>query len=527
MIKDFKSLIGIEFLHFKSYKRYLLSNPLSAIKEFMSTAGSILFFSMYIAMILIFKDNSKIGKFFGYIGKDYIAIDYIVMSILLIIFLYNLLKSENTYSSLLFSSNDVQYLFPSPIGERSVFLFYLIKEALKFFFQYIMIGIFFIYAVKVMPYKIFLGALGFILVYLFIKGFNFLIFSLRTRIQCRKQIRIFTVIYLIMSLGYGLYSLIIKNEPFKVLGPWQLTKFIVYPIKSTGLTSIDFVIMVVLVALIMFFAITYAVDYYGEIGEAVSGMEEASAKLKDVDNIVMEESIKKDAKIVSYKDNFLTKINGAGAFLYKAYIFNKRNNAHKRVVIASILGFILSTSFVVLATMKNFESKIIWSISFGIGYLFMNFSYNSRDNLKYELSKMYFSLIPDKIYKKLIYIGIYDLILRSIPMIILIFPCYFLSAINRAQLLLYQVSIPLVGLFILSVNNIFAIFTPLDIKTSESILKGIGAIVMVLILGIPVAGINFLFGESNLSFLLIFLSFILLNIIMIFISDKLFSTIEK
>ncbi|CAM2915731.1 putative ABC exporter domain-containing protein [Hathewaya histolytica] len=524
VIRDLKTLVRIQFLQFRAYKRYALSNPLVCIKAFFKAIWTMLFSILYFGIIFFSKKSINLSKIFSYA-----VIDYIIMGILIIIFLSNLLKKDNEYSSFSFNTHDVHYLFSSPISERAIFIFTLIKSSIRLFISYVLIGLFLILKFKIGFYKVLLGGLGFILIYLFIKGFNFLIFSLRSRVKCRKELRISTSIFLLISLGCGLYSLIYSKLEFRAIGFWQLKNFIIYPFKSR-IGVLDFILMIALVIIIMYLSVYYAVDYYEEIAEKIEFIEEMKEDRKDTDinTYIIEERVKEDTKIESYKDNILTRINGAGAFLYKSYIFNTRNNTNKKYIIMGGIAFVVG---IILTIYNNyFNADLVnklkgFLITFCI--LNINLSQSFSDNLKYEMGKMYFTMVPDKIYRKINYIVIYNYILKSAVTIVLFIPIFFMKGINRIELLTGLICLLLINFISISVNNIFILATPLDINISESILAGISCAIMAMITILPLSIIYYLFKETNTAFGLSILVLIVINLFVVFISDKLFRRIER
>lgn len=533
MFKDFTTLSYIKIAQIKNKIKYFLTNPITALREL----ENLIFPIIFISLGMLRRNNKK-----SFINSSNLNIDLIgvlIITILFIITLHVLLTASSNYKPMDFTIQDVHYLFPSPIGEKSLWIFSIISGTLQFilnyFFYVILIWIVLFKSLNLSIPKLFFSLIGVSIIVLFFKCLNFLIYSIKIRFSAEKIVRricVFLNISIIIYLGITFWFTASKSflHTINILSAktpllcW-MKNIIIYPLNKEGFPLIDFILILFLTAIIFIFTIILAVDYYEVVSENIE-LKNLNIDERSLDQIIIEDSMPKDNDelITPVKENFFHKIKGEGAFLYKNSILSKRNGSLKRhFIICSVLTLISFIGGYYLRTYPNRDN--IYAVML-IMCLSMSLGINPVSSIKYELSKTYIYLLPGSVKKKLLYIIFHNYTFSIFILMSIILPIGLTSKEYFLTSLIYLIALIIVNLAKGLSKIIVHFFIPVDDKGNGGILEGIIQYIAFFLPIIPGLIIYIKFRLMNIAFLCInILAFVLL-IFILFISEKLFYYIE-
>ncbi|MBC2397819.1 putative ABC exporter domain-containing protein [Clostridium tetanomorphum] len=533
MFKDFKTLSYIKIVQVKNKIKYFLTNPITALRKLET-----LIFPIIFIVLSMLRRNSK-KSFINSSNININLISVIIITILFIIFFYILLKASSNYKPLDFSIQDVHYLFPSPIGERSIWIFSIITGAFQFilnyFFYVILIWVILFKSLNLNIWRLFFSLIGVSLIVLFFKCLNFLIYSIKIRFNAEKLIKriclflaVAILVYISMTFWFASsksFFAVINIITTKIpLLSW-MKNIIIYPLSKEVFPLLDLILIFSLTVMIFTFTIILAVDYYEVVSENVE-LKNMNIDERSLDQIIIEDSIptNKEESITPVKENIFHKINGEGAFLYKNSILSKRNGSLKRhVIICLVLALI---SFIGGHYLSIYPDKNnIYAVMF-IMCLSMSLGINPVSSIKYELSKTYIYLLPGSVKKKLLYIIFHNYAFAIFILMSIILPIGLTSKEYLLTSLIYLIALIIINLSKGLSKIIVHFFIPVDDKGNGGILEGIIQYIVFFLPVIPGLIIYIKFKLMNIALLSInILGFILL-IFILFISEKLFHYIE-
>lgn len=484
-IYDLKVLLFIEYAKFKNLFKSLLKNPLTAIKKVAEIAFPLLFVMLSLFMGVNKKSGNKSALL-----NDTSLIGAVIVSILFIIFIKILLASIFNYKPTYFSLQDVHYLFPSPISEKTIWAFNLIKDCLEFivsyFFAIVVISISFVKFLNISILKLATSLLGIFFIVLLFKSLNFLLYSLKVKFNVEKPIKITSILIILGMIGYLLGSFYLQLGSIKDIGALDkvlafikhmseealilttMKNIIIYPLTKSIFPIQAFIFIVGISIIILCLAIYFGQDFYENVSESIE-TNNIDIEDLDLDTFVIEESVTKKG-VVKVKENFLCNIKGAGSFLYKAYIFGKRSGKQKRNII--MIGIFTVLSFGLGYYFRNTSVKAIEGILVGIG-IFSSMSSNVTATMKYEFKKSYFYLLPGSIKSKILFILGYDYILSSAVVTALILPFGFITKISNLKIILYLILVIFLRIMISLIEIIIQFFIPIDYEGSAGIVETI------------------------------------------------------
>lgn len=553
-IYDFKALLFLQWANFKNIFKVLLKNPITAIKEI----GEFAFPLIIIALTVLsrhFGSKSKkdliVKSNFNNIVSNKLIISSIIMGILILITIIILTKTFVNYKPTYFTIQDVHYLFTSPIGEKTIWAFSIIKScfvfAINYFFWSIFVCVVILRGVNIDSIKLFTSLIGVVFIVLLFKSLNYLLYSLKIKFNVENFIKnlssvIIVLMFLYLGITYYLKSVYFSKSAiisgfFKLLiegkGPGfiihlnyntpilsSMKNIIMYPISNIKFPIVDFTFVCIISIIIFAMAVYFAQDFYEDISENVE-INNENIVIDNVDTMVIEESFSVKDKMV--KERAFFNIKGCGAFLYKSYLYGKRNGKVKRY--SKICGIMIIISCLLGYFLKGISQRTILTLVGIIGIILsMNLSIIST--IKYELNKKYIYLIPGNIKSKIFFITIYDNICNSIFLISLFLPFGIISNINNVQAIVFILFIILLSINISFSEVIANFFVPVDSKSKPEILE---SIVKFIVTGIPVVSM-FLILKINSSISIILSIGSLVNIgvgaLILVMSEKFFKYIE-
>lgn len=553
-IYDFKALLFLQWANFKNTFKALLNNPVTAIKEL----GEFAFLLIIIVLTFLsrhFKTKSKedlvVKSNFNNIISNKLIISSIIVGVLILITIIILTKTFVNYKPTYFTIQDVHYLFPSPIGEKTIWAFRIIKSCFEFSINYFVWSIFvcvvILRSLNLNCAKLFMSILGIIFIVLLFKSLNYLLYSLKIKFNGETFIKKLSSITIILMFLYLVITYYMKSVYFSrervISGFFQLLiegkgpgfiihlnnntpilssikNVIIYPITNTSFPMLDFLFIVIIAIIVFVMAIYFAQDFYEDISENIEINNENIAT-DNLDTMVIEESL--STKKQDVKEKSLFGIKGCGAFFYKSYLYGKRNGKIKRyskicvitIIASCLLGYFL----------KDTSQKLILTL-IGVMGIILSMNLGIISTIKYELNKKYIYLIPGSIKSKMFFITIYDNICNSVFLISVLLPLGFMTKINNLQVVFFILFIILLSVNINFSKIIANFFVPVDNKSNPEILEGI---VKFIVTGIPIGSMILVFKIINNIFIILILGIlinILVSALILYMSEKFFKYIE-
>ncbi|MCY6960645.1 putative ABC exporter domain-containing protein [Clostridium brassicae] len=536
-INDFKTLSFVEFAKFKNFFKYLMKNPVTAVKEI----GEIIFPILLILFNVLFISRNRRGTG-THFKLDNNIVGPLVIIILFVITIVILLLAFNNYKPTYFTIQDVHYIFPSPINEKSLWAFNIVKSCIRFaanyFISVIFISMVILKFTNISIIKLLISLLGICLIVLFFKSLNFLLYSLKIKFNSEKGVKrasLITIIAMLLYLGVSFYfnsgysketgfiNTILtfghyfdSNTPVLTL----MKNIIVYPINNGKFPLIELIFMLISASAIFGLAVFWGEDFYEDVSENIE-LNNISISTKNIETVLMEDGISTKERVI--KDNLLSNIKGAGAFIYKSYLFGKRNGKQKRyTIICSILAII---SLVGGYFARNMSPKFIWGILGLVGIMLATGS-SVTSTIKYELKKVYIYLLPGSTKSKIFFITFYDYIFTSLFFISLFLPFGLMTKVNKLEAILFLLVV-IFGTIMTSLSRIIVhFFIPLDYEGSAGILEAIIKWVAVVIPAL----LGFLMFKLFASICIVLISILLCVMVMIILilamSEKFFGYIE-
>ncbi|MGH2332483.1 putative ABC exporter domain-containing protein [Thermoanaerobacter mathranii] len=428
-MSEINALFIFELMKLKNSIKDIIRNPKRIFVYLFMFLGYLL---MLISVILRNMDNKAKLSQISDIKLSYLE------AILIIIILFEIILS--IYSSLkqpgiIVEEGDMTFLFSSPINERKIFLWYMIKSVFKTLFISIFFVIYFPFIANMMSTTKYLSNLIYVYIGIFANIFaliplNFFIYSISMKFNAKKLIQYIVSGILILIVGFGFYFIYKEGSFFgaisyltlniwnyvPVIGP---TKLLILPyftgecnhcLESTIIQLLTIIIFTLL-------ALYFATDYYEEVITYSERVREIRNKVKK-DGFVSstEESAKKMRKKKAVVINLQPK--GPWAYIWLKMVENKRslgsiyfNWYNLFLLLASIaFGYFLS---------KN-EPTVIFSLSFLYAYLGWLLSFASTVSI--ELNKMYVYTIPGEGIEKLLAVNFVPLLKAFIAAILIIVP---------------------------------------------------------------------------------------------------------
>lgn len=533
MFKDFKTLSFIKIAQIKNKIKYFLTNPITAIRELEALTFPIIF----ILFSLITRNNKK--SFINSSDLNINLLGVVIITILFIITLYILLKASSNYKPTDFTIQDVHYIFPSPISEKSLWIFSIITGALEFVLNYFIFAIcawiVLFKSLNLSISKLTFSLIGILVIVLFFKCLNFLIYSIKNRFNAEKVVKricLFLNISIILYIGITFWFTTSKSFFHTIdmisakipLLCW-MKNIIIYPLSKEAFPIIDLILILSLTIIVFILTIVFAVDYYEVVSENIE-LKNLNIDERSLDEIIIEDSVSTDKyeTAAPVKENLFHRIKGEGAFLYKNSILSKRNGSLKRhFIICSVLTII---SFIGGYYLRDYPNRNNVYAVLLIMCLSMSLGINPVSSIKYELSKTYIYLLPGSVKKKLLYIIFHNYTFSIFILMSIILPIGLTSKEYFLTSLIYLMALIIVNLAKGLSKVIVHFFIPVDDKGNGGVLEGIVQYIVFFLPIVPGLIIYIKLKLMNTALLCInILAFILL-ILILFISEKLFYYIE-
>lgn len=544
-IVDCFNLFYVESLKIKNTIIDSFSNPLAAIKSIIRYTWPVAIMGWSYYTKATHKGGTKQNFNVG-VGID-IAGAIVILCILLLI-LGSIYFSAEKYNPSQFTISDVNYLFPSPISQRTIYVFTMIRSSLLGIVRTLITLVVYWFLgstfYSLQGSKAMYVIIGFFVVSIFSKSVGFLAYSLSSKFNIGKHIKtfiiafsIFLILYLVWSLrkGGNIFNTVVQVLNGKVFSNIPVVGWakdiIISPLIKESNPILQTMALVVVTIIILALAVYFANDYYEEASESTEYRERImqAAKNKDNDEVLKLQEQRSGKKADEKKKidiNVNGKFNGVWAFAWKQAIKTKRINGAVffgktklvTLTLALIIGFIFRD--------KAGGGIITLYLSGFIGIsLFVPMSLSP---LKDEMKNQYIYLLPGRARYKILAVHSVTAINVLINCALITFP---ILIIDRNVLF-----IEILSIFILLVSAIYLIYLSVLIMTLimpvyDDGKNGIFIYIMDVILFSPAIAATVITGLfiTHIQWVLILvfsLATILIVITLLFLSDWLFSKVE-
>lgn len=430
IIKDLKALFFITYSSFKNQIIEIIQYPLKTMEksfEILILLGIFIFAAEADSKIL-----ENINNYSSYIGGG-------LLLVLTISTLKKLRIASNNYLPTYFSPADVNILFSSPIGKRTLYFYSILKGLFGIVFALLFILIPLLMIAKGLGVPILWSNTGYFFIGLFFYIFfmqtaSFFIYSFNKRFHKENIIRL-----IIYFLTIGIFIIFFKNylsseynihfffetinnsiyEWIPIIG-W--TKGIYMGLFRPTPNLPYYMSLNALMALVSAtLAVFWATDYYEEAQEQISIMKNTKILISksDYDTYINEEEIK--------PINITFKGKGPKAFLWKEILLYKKRLQRNKLPLLWNLLFLVGGS-ILAYFIRNKPSYSILIIIGIVGYNMASILSESASwGLNYEMKHIFIYTLPGRIRDKIFYINLLPLTITFTKIILFVLPLLFLT----------------------------------------------------------------------------------------------------
>ncbi|HHW58516.1 MAG TPA: hypothetical protein GXX15_12945 [Clostridia bacterium] len=428
-MSEINALFIFELMKIKNSIKDIVRNPKRIFIYLFMFLG---YFLMLVSITLGNMDNKAKLSQVSELKLSYLEAGLVIIILFeIILSIYSSLKQPG----IIVEDGDMTFLFSSPINERKLFLWYMIKSVFKTLFISIFFMIYLPFIANMMATTKYSSNLIYVYMGIFTNIFalvplNFFIYSISMKFNAKKLIQYIVSGILILIVGFGFYFIYKEGSFFgaisylvlniwnyvPVLGP---TKLLILPYFTGECTHCLILIILQLLTIIIvtLLALYFATDYYEEVITYSERVREIRNKVKKEGFVSStEESAKKMKKKKAVVINLHPK--GPWAFIWLKMVENKRS-------LGSIYFnwynlFLLLASIAFGYFLPKDEPTVIFSLSFLYAYLGWILSFAST--VSTELNKMYIYTIPGEGIEKLIAVNLIPLLKAFIAAILIIVP---------------------------------------------------------------------------------------------------------
>ncbi|WP_029687982.1 putative ABC exporter domain-containing protein [Thermoanaerobacter sp. A7A] len=428
-MSEINALFIFELMKIKNSIKDIIRNPNRIFVYLFMFLG---YFLMLISIILGNMDNkaklsqvSELKLSFLEAGLVIIILFEIILSI------YSSLKQPG----IIVEDGDMTFLFSSPIDERKIFLWYMVKGIFKYFALSILFVVYLPFLSNMMSVteyssNLVYGYLGIFTNIFALVPLNFLIYSISMKFNAKKLIQYILSGILILIAGFGFYFIYKAGSIFgiidylssnawdyvPILGPSKL--LILSYFTGEGAYNLELVFMQLLTIIsIILIALYFATDYYEEVITY-------SERVREIRNKVKKEgfysSAEESAKKIKKKKDVVINLQPKGpwAYIWLKMVENKRSLGSIYFNYYNL--FLLLASIAFGYFLPKDDPTIIFAMSFLYVYIAWLFSFAST--VSTELNKMYIYIIPGEGIEKLIAVNLIPLLKAFIAAILIIVP---------------------------------------------------------------------------------------------------------
>jgi hypothetical protein len=537
-ISGIKALVYIRLMEGKNNIKLIFTHPVRAISALLKIILPII-----IAWIPFMLNSKNVKKDLPTVSLPINMIGTGIMLLIIVIFFINLYKAVENYYPTQYSAADVNFLFTSPISSRLIYAWSITKQIFNSLLGSIFMIIPMAFVLRAFNILVsdrgiiyaFIGSTLFIIV---VQTLNFFLYSIAKRFNVVVLIETLVfasiagvMVYLVTSI-YG--STNVLERALEVIGGRSFDRipfigWVKHLIMSPFIDSapvIEVFMLLLFVAVMMFFTVYFATDYYEE---AIVSTEKRSKILDAANKNNMEEiqelnsKKKTKVKLVEVDWNF----KKAYAFLWKAAVINKRKS---KGIIAELLKYVVFAAiggvFSFVFRKQEYKEVLLFIIVFSTTFTKSNFAL--MEGLEYELKKNYLFLLPGRVRDKILAINTIPIIKTLVRNFVVILPMIFFLKVNIIQLLSLWV--------VMSSTNLINLFTIVAIKVimpfednKNMILVYLRYIIEIL-MELPAVGLGiltwFLFKNIEGAVFVFGLSSLISVVGLLYISEALFHRLE-
>lgn len=534
--RDLGVLIYIDLLKFKNGVKYSFTNPLKALR----TVYSFLMPILFIILPSIINKRVTIKNIKTFLDYETLTNIRGVITIVLILFIaisFRVFSGKYVIGG--FKITDVQYLFPSPISERTL-LFYsmirsMITDIIVYLYGWLILAITILKNTVININNIIVSFIGVMFLMIIYKSLSYFIYSIKIRFNTHKIIGYLGKIILTISLvytGYIVYKLYLLNFNFNelfiehVIGKIpiisEFEKIMTLPILEENVIPYFSLICIILTSIIIIILfLIFSVNYYEDVAENLDGLTE---KIKTNEEYLKDTTKSADKNYKNIKNNVSSKDKiGEGAFVWKNNILDKKKNMFKKRIIIGVITILLgaiTTKFI-----YTFTGLYDMVLMLGLFMCFFQDTYKTTELLKSELKSMYIYLLPGKITKKLLAVMIKPGLLSILYRTLFFIPMLLFLPINKFYILITIISIDIFVIMTMFKNIMIRLLMPKDDEGGGFITQ----LISIVLKAIPIGITAYILVEMKAYFLAvsIFIILTLIEIILLkIICEKLFEKIE-
>ncbi|WP_245589918.1 putative ABC exporter domain-containing protein [Caldanaerobius polysaccharolyticus] len=421
-----KALFILDMLKFKNFLKYIIKNPKKIF---------IYLFQFMWYMFILIPVIVKRGKTFSEING--IKLTYLnagmtgLMFLGVVASLYSSLKQPG----IVLREGDIGFLLSSPIKERIVFLWYMIRAI----FKGLILAVLYVFYLPFLSVtmevskhfqNLIFGYLGIFTFFLALAPLSFLIYSISMKFNAKNVIKYFLNGVLVLIVGFAVYFAYKEQSLYGLVDYFTLKIWdyvpIIGPSKQMILSyftgdathNIEFIILqIATIAFLVLIGVYFARDYYEEVTTYNETLRRIKERAKKGDYYGgVEGKAKKGKKRRRVEVNFVPK--GPWAYVWLKMVENKRQMGSIYFNFYNLLLLAISIAFGYF--LPKDDHTIIFALAFV--YAYMAWLLSMVSTIYVELNKMYIYIIPGKGIQKLIAVNSVPLLKTFITAILLIVP---------------------------------------------------------------------------------------------------------
>ncbi|MBU3135116.1 putative ABC exporter domain-containing protein [Clostridium gasigenes] len=502
-MKDLKILLYLDFLKIKNGLLDAIHNPLIFLKIF----GPAIFFLVF---FLIFSGNysntdnlSNITFTISNIVYTQVLGGIAIFASILILGVFSFYLCDYTPKN--FTLSDIQYLFPSPLNNKIILFYSMVKSAIKgvgmFFLSIIFLIVILVSKTNISLVGLIPVAIGFFFILLFFISLSYLLFAIKVKTGLEKELKLISRIFtglLFILISYYIYklytyefdiSLFLKDigSSYLISIPIisSISKFSSLILMQTLVPPIlDLLFLLSLIILNCYIFTILNVDYYEDIANSVSDLNEkikvAKASRGFNYNTQVENKIKKVNIGISSKER-----TGVMALYWKCSVARKRRQTSIKKYLVFALNIAISIGGA-YATLKGYQ--LIALVSISVSTLYGVLIFTAASELPRELKNLYIYLIPGSPIAKIFATLLDEILLLVIRITIMFVP----SIVLRHEYLILGIGIYIITIlttFVLRMQNLVMI---LLLPREEDVGPGMLSILFSMIIVMVPVGITVL-----------------------------------
>lgn len=541
-IKDFSNLLWLEIIMIKNVIKDSIHNPLTFLKSIITYIFPFLF--IFWSSFQRTSTNGSNFKVYNISSKVDIA-GAVIVALILIIVLSKLYSSVEKYNPSQFTVSDANYLFPSPISPRTIYVFTMFRNSFKTIFILIITCVIYWYIIlrsfAANGSKMIFVIIAFFLTGILLQCISYLVYFLSIKFKVGNGIKYFVKGSIVVVIAYIAFKTATSNnllqgflktlngraiENIPVIG-W-VKVMMLYPFAGTSMPRFQTLALLITNIAVLGFTVFMADDYYEEALQSAEHIHKIKLAAKNrkggMDSLNTENNKKKKNTRINVVVS--GEFKGPWAFMWKTMVIIKRKGKNVFISPFKILLFISFLVISYLIRKGNANSIMTIYISMFVGITIIIPTMLSP--LKNERRSSYLYLLPGKARDKILAIHLISFINTIIYCGILTFPILIFT-VNMKFVQVFSIFIVLTTtvLVILLGVLVFTLIMPSYDDGKNSIFIYLLEIFM-FIPSIIIAVITgfFISSKTYAIFLAFALGSICTIIILIVLSDWLFSKME-